>query len=152
MKSLFRHENHFLRHAYGTTFFNFFFNFMSDFHVGDVQFGTYFRELTGIILLFFAPFYIFWRVILGGLSPNSLCNPQFCSVRGTFGCHFAGGDKLVSIVCCNYGNLAGLVLVLLLKITLKKHCAGWSELGRLPQDYCLLRVESHVRMVCAVCV
>jgi len=124
---------------------------MSDFHVGDVQFGTYFRELTGIILLFFAPFYIFWRVILGGLSPNSLCNPQFCSVRGTFGCHFAGGDKLVSIVCCNYGNLAGLVLVFLLKITLKKPCACWSQLGRWPQDYSLLRVELHLRMVGAVC-
>jgi len=117
-----------------------------------VQFGTFFRELTGTNLLFFAPFYIFWHVFSVGLSPNSLFNPQFCSVRGIFGCHFACGDKLVSTFCCNYGNLAGLVFVFLLKITLKKPCAGLSELGRWPQDYCLLRVELHLRMVCAVCV
>ena len=62
------------------------------------------------------------------------------------------GTSLWALVACNYGNLAGLLFVFLLKITLKKPCAGLSKLGRWPHDYCLLRVELHLRMVCAVCV
>ena len=133
MKLLLSTWNHFFRHE--TTF-------------GDIN----------LVPLFLTFFLTFMSVRCNLALFPAIWPARICSLFHKFGTSMAFpgailqlGTSMWALHARNYGGLAGQVSLFLLKITLKKLCAGFPKLGRWPHDYCLLWVDLHHRIVFAVC-